>query len=95
MSKLDDLMTEFKAARSAVAHELLRQYPIGAELSFSIRHGQKIPSTGTVVGVGFHPGYVRVKHDQAKRGSRYGHRDVHYSQITAYADAQDHLHDAH
>jgi len=56
LGRVDDLMNQYKAARSAVGAELLRQYPIGTKISFSIRHGQKIPSTGTVVGVGFHPG---------------------------------------
>ena len=81
MNTLDDLMDQYKSARAAVGAELLRQYPKGTERSFTIRHGQKTLSTGTVVGVGFHPGYVRMKHDQAKRGSRYAHRDVHYSCI--------------
>jgi hypothetical protein len=72
------LMRDLEAAKSAVAKELMRLYPPGSEVQFHIMSGQKNASTGKVMSLGYRSGYVRVKHNEAKPGSRYAYRDVHY-----------------
>lgn len=82
MSKLQLLLAKAQLANEQAGAELLRMYPKGSEISFTITSGQRNASTGTVIGLGWgQPGYVRVEHHQAKPNSRYAYRDVHYSMI--------------
>lgn len=72
-------------AKSAAEAELLRMYPVGSEIEFTIMPGQVRASSGTVVGLGYSScystGYLRVKHHEAKPRSRYACRDVHHTKI--------------
>jgi hypothetical protein len=81
MSRIEALLNEFKLAKSALAGELLRLWPAGTEVRFTIMHGQRNASTGTVCSAGWHEGYLRVKHHEAKPNSRYAYREVHYSDM--------------
>jgi hypothetical protein len=81
MSKIKNLLANVEAAMKAANAEMLRLYPVGSDIRFTIMHGQRNASTGTVAGVGHIPGYVRVRHHQAKERSRYAYRDVHHTQV--------------
>jgi hypothetical protein len=60
--------------------ELERKFPLGTVVAFMIMYGQKNPSTGIVVGYSYN-GQLCVEHIQAKRGSRYSHRDVYFEDV--------------
>lgn len=79
--KITVLLAKVEQARKAAHAELLSLYPAGSHIQFTIMHGQKNASTGTVAGISWRDGYIRVKHHQAKERSRYAYRDVHYSQV--------------
>jgi hypothetical protein len=81
MSRLEALLNEAALAKSAAEAELLRMHPPGSEVRFTIMHGQRNASTGTVWSAGWRVGYLRVKHHEAKENSRYAYRDVHHSQV--------------
>lgn len=81
MSKLDSLLFALEQAKKAAEVELLRMYPIGQEVRFTIQPGQKNASTGTVLRACWRDGYLRVRHHEAKPFSRYSARSVHHSQI--------------
>ena len=63
--------------------EMSKLYPEGSHVCFKISSKQVTPSTGTVLGQTWQNRslYLRVKHHQAKPGSRYSVRYVHYSDI--------------
>lgn len=79
--KITVLLAKVEQARKAAQSELLRLYPAGSHIKFKIMHGQKNASTGTVEGISWRDGYLRVKHHEAKEQSRYTYRQVHYSEI--------------
>lgn len=81
MSTIENLLANVEAATKAAHAEMLRLYPVGAEIRFTIMPGQRNASTGTVACAGHIPGYVRVRHHQAKERSRYAYRDVHHTQV--------------
>lgn len=81
MSKIESLLSKAEQAKRDAEAELLRMYPPGSDILFTIMSGQRNASTGTVACLGHRVGYVRVKHHQAKEHSRYAYRDVHYSQV--------------
>lgn len=83
MSRIEALLNEFKLAKSAVDGEMLRLWPVGTEIQFTIMHGQRNPSSGTVLSAGWREGYLRVEHHEAKPNSRYAYREVHYSDVLA------------
>lgn len=73
-------------------HLLKINYPAGTSVQFMIMQGQVNPSSGKVTGhrinvhcTGSSPVMVyptlRVKHDQAKPGSRYPYRNVSLSDL--------------
>lgn len=80
-AKLQPLLADVAAAEDRAVAEMFRVCPPKSKIQFFIMYGQKVPSTGTVVGRGFRPGYLRVDHDQAKPNGRYRIREVHYKQI--------------
>lgn len=77
MNSLVKLKEKEKKAAMALEYELERQFPKGTRVSFMIMSGQKNPSTGVVIGYRDH-GYLAVRHDQAKKYSRYSVRDVSF-----------------
>lgn len=81
VSHMQALLDDLGAIKRAVEEELLRLYPVGTEIRFTISHGQRNASTGTVVGVGWAPGALRVQHHEAKPHGRYRYRDVHYTHV--------------
>ncbi len=82
MADIAELMQAHKDAIDAVRDELLRMYPIGSTVEFTIMHGQKFPSTGTVIDASrLDVGYLCVEHHQAKERSRYKYRTVHHGSI--------------
>jgi hypothetical protein len=81
MKKLETLLTKAKEADASVNTELMRLFPVGSQLCFTIKHGQRTPSTGRVHGLGGMRGYLRVQHYEAKPNSRYAYRNVHYSDV--------------
>ncbi|MEY2655318.1 MAG: hypothetical protein RLZZ524_2346 [Pseudomonadota bacterium] len=81
MTKLEYWLAKVRQMQDAAQSELLRMHPPGSEIQFTIKHGQRNASTGTVWSAGFRDGYLRVKHHEAKEGSRYAFRDVHYSDV--------------
>lgn len=79
--KLERLLAQAKLAREKAEAQLLRMYPVGTELQFALMHGQRRPSTGRVLGLGWRDGELRVWHHEAKRNSRYQVRSVHYTNV--------------
>lgn len=79
--ELERLLATVQTATEAVKNELLRLHPIGSEVRFTITHGQRNASTGTVIGIGWRPDYLRVRHHEAKPRSRYAYREVHWQQV--------------
>jgi hypothetical protein len=80
MKILLKLKKEENKAVGKLREELQRQFPKGTRVSFMIKHGQINPSIGEVIGYRDH-GYLAVRHDQAKKNSRYGIRDVSFDLI--------------
>lgn len=80
-SRLKRIEAAYEKAKTAFNDALMSKYPPGSAIRFKIMSGQINLSSGTVYSPGWRPGYVRVKHDQAKEFSRYAFRDVHYEDI--------------
>jgi hypothetical protein len=81
MNNIEKLISDYKLVKVAIDNELLRIWPIGSEVEFKICSKQVAFSTGTVYGADLNAGYLRIKHHQAKQGSRFSYRDVHYLNI--------------
>ncbi len=79
--KLEHLLAQAKLAQQKAEAQLLRMYPPGKDVQFTIMHGQRNASTGRVLGPGWQDGYLRVWHHEAKENSRYQVRSVHYSDV--------------
>lgn len=79
--KIEHLLLQVKEAQKKAESELLRLYPAGKDVHFTIMSGQRNPSTGRVLGPGWRDGYLRVLHHEAKENSRYQVRSVHYTDV--------------
>lgn len=88
-STLQQLTANLVAAQQAMVAELLRQYPIGARVGISIKHGQRNPSPGTVAGAQAtgRGGLLRVEMDGIALGARHHWRTVSVDQVmTVYSN---------
>ncbi len=83
-ARLKEIAEQIRAAEKAQIDRLKHLYPLGTYWGFHIQHGQVNESTGKVIGyrASVYGGYVVIRHDQAKPGSRYANREVHPDSIT-------------
>lgn len=81
--KLAKLTERLKEAQAAQVARLKELYPLGSEIAFTIMSGQRNASTGVVASYSSDSlgGYLTVKHDQAKKWSRYSYRTVHPNSV--------------
>jgi hypothetical protein len=80
MTEIHMVHLELKKAQDKMVNILRKYYPTGSSVEFHIMDNQINPSTGQVIG--HDPdGHIRVRHDQAKKNSRYSIRHVHYENI--------------
>lgn len=63
--------------RGQLVAELKKKFPENTKVAFLIHGNQKNPSTGVVIGYDDN-GYLHVRHDQARKYSRYSVRNVFF-----------------
>lgn len=81
MKDLDVLLSAVQIATQEFNNELLKQFPKGTRVLFTIMHNQRHLTLGEVVSEHSDVGFLHIKHLDAKHGSRYSHRRVHYSNL--------------
>jgi hypothetical protein len=76
--KLVKIAEKLRSTKSEMLNSLKENFPEGSKVRFNIKHGQKNPSSGTVI-YWDGDGYLRVRLDNAKPYRAV--RDVHFSSI--------------
>ncbi len=80
MKVLTELKNNIEQAEERMEAELRRRYPVNSRIVVMLNHRQEIPTNGTVVGHEAE-GYVRVRIDSAKEGSRRPVRSIYFTDV--------------
>jgi hypothetical protein len=81
MKKLEELQYQIRLAKNAMELELKKRWPINSHVLVKLRHDQKEPTSGVVVG--YYDSHISVKIDSAKERSRRPVREIYFTDMVA------------